>query len=698
MTLLQGASERPIQNKQEDALNRSGFVERLVDALISPTTKRSTGLTIGITGPWGSGKSSILNLVQAEIRERHGDRALVVAFDPWLVSGRDDLIGSFFAATQSALGSDSRRAQKLRQIASDLLDLARHVTPYADVVVSGSAPLASLATDAAKKRLERRPGLAEVKQKLTTSLSKTDVALVVLIDELDRVEDAEIRAMAQLVRAVLDFPNISFLLAYDAERVAQALGHGAPPGQEAERGRAYLEKIVQLQIPIPILTREECRHILDRDLAAVATDLALPNGWAADKRYSELAAGLIAPEGIATLRDIKRLTGTYHALARLVGREVDWIDLLAYAFLLTKAPRTVANIRERPHLFSLDMVSHDPMVIRQTVEHLRGSRENPKAALKDANAGGEVDPATDFVLEFLFASSAASSHTDDGPDRLRRRRPLSTVLRLGLTRGDYSRDEIETVLRADKENVRCALQEALGAGRLDALVGRLRALYGEVPNTGHEAFWLGLAAFLRKPRPAWLTQVQPQSGFRRDVAPLIWQGLKSAQLRADEAKSIFEVLVANDDLHLAPVWLQEHFRIHGLFGYKQEQRPAFLTANETEAAAWRMARAHRRLHRRGTLLPALWVMNPIWNMVDIDAWDDACRTKLDRALKGDEALDGFTLLVFGGDRSGDKASLQGICDYDAYIKRAKARLAKLDQAATEPSLVAALSKAVGEDF
>lgn len=60
--------------------------------------------------------------------------------------------------------------------------------------------------------------------------------IVVLIDELDRVESEEIRTVAQLVRSVADFPGVSYLLAYDRERVAQALG-----GENAERGQAYLE-------------------------------------------------------------------------------------------------------------------------------------------------------------------------------------------------------------------------------------------------------------------------------------------------------------------------------------------------------------------------------------------------------------------------------------------------------------------------
>jgi len=78
-------------------------------------------------------------------------------------------------------------------------------------------------------------------------LAAVNLPIVVLIDEVDRVEDDEIRSIAQLVRSVGDFPGVSYALAYDPKRVIQALG-GAERTDvlRDERGRAYLEKIVQI--------------------------------------------------------------------------------------------------------------------------------------------------------------------------------------------------------------------------------------------------------------------------------------------------------------------------------------------------------------------------------------------------------------------------------------------------------------------
>jgi predicted KAP-like P-loop ATPase len=55
----------------------------LARALVDPDTRRSTGIVVGVTGEWGSGKSSILNLVSEKIKREYPD-GLIVRFDPGL--------------------------------------------------------------------------------------------------------------------------------------------------------------------------------------------------------------------------------------------------------------------------------------------------------------------------------------------------------------------------------------------------------------------------------------------------------------------------------------------------------------------------------------------------------------------------------------------------------------------------------------
>ena len=84
------------------------------NAFIHPQTGKATGVVLGVTGPWGGGKSSILNLIQERVKKDHPD-AVVVRFDPWLISGRNDLISGFINELLGTIKARIRRGMlKLR--------------------------------------------------------------------------------------------------------------------------------------------------------------------------------------------------------------------------------------------------------------------------------------------------------------------------------------------------------------------------------------------------------------------------------------------------------------------------------------------------------------------------------------------------------------------------------------------------------
>src|ERR1700739_1468534 len=99
--------ERPIGTGRDDRLLRQDFVARLLDALIEPEG-RATGMVLGLTGPGGSGKSSILNMVAALAEARHPP-TIVVTFNPWLGSSRNGLIHAFFAEVTAALEASAKK-------------------------------------------------------------------------------------------------------------------------------------------------------------------------------------------------------------------------------------------------------------------------------------------------------------------------------------------------------------------------------------------------------------------------------------------------------------------------------------------------------------------------------------------------------------------------------------------------------------
>src|SRR3954447_20303879 len=92
------SADRPIVAEAEDLLGRGGFARMLAAEALAPA--REEGFVIGLTGPWGSGKTSVLKLVEQAL----GEDAVMVSFNPWLFSKGDELVVRFLAELAVSLG------------------------------------------------------------------------------------------------------------------------------------------------------------------------------------------------------------------------------------------------------------------------------------------------------------------------------------------------------------------------------------------------------------------------------------------------------------------------------------------------------------------------------------------------------------------------------------------------------------------
>ena len=94
-------SDDAINSFEDDLLNRSSFVENLSSSLLSWNDKKS--LVIGLFGKWGSGKTSIINLLEKQLSSGKEEKSLkdkkkspiVINFNPWGYSETEDLLDRF---------------------------------------------------------------------------------------------------------------------------------------------------------------------------------------------------------------------------------------------------------------------------------------------------------------------------------------------------------------------------------------------------------------------------------------------------------------------------------------------------------------------------------------------------------------------------------------------------------------------------
>ncbi|MEJ2442662.1 MAG: P-loop NTPase fold protein, partial [Exilibacterium sp.] len=113
------------------------------------------------------------------------------------------------------------------------------------MVADSVKALNALSEKAVKKLAEKEP-LSQQKQKIENLLKNSKRKILVIIDDIDRLEAKEIMAIFRMVKSVADFPNVVYLLSFDKNLISNIV----KDIQNAD-GKDYLEKIVQYNIDLP---------------------------------------------------------------------------------------------------------------------------------------------------------------------------------------------------------------------------------------------------------------------------------------------------------------------------------------------------------------------------------------------------------------------------------------------------------------
>jgi predicted KAP-like P-loop ATPase len=325
------AADEPIYGAAGDRLGRTEFARAIATAVMS--APRHAGFTIGVTGAWGEGKSSVLNLVVQELERT--DSAEVFEFNPWLFSGAEQLVEHFFdeLTAQFAESGDAR----VRRVADGLRTYGRIVAPLRLVpgvgtVIKGTVDWTREVSDALTTE---RPSARDQRARLAARLAKLKKPIVVLVDDIDRLRSDEIIDVMRLVRLVGDFPNLVYVLAFDRPRVEQALSAGE--GRDA--GRAYLEKIVQVLHDVPPPRPALLTQLIVQDAFRTVGDLE--RFHFTEQYFTNLFYGGMR-DLFATLRDVNRFANVLPATLGLVRDEVELADILALEAVRVFAPDAFA--------------------------------------------------------------------------------------------------------------------------------------------------------------------------------------------------------------------------------------------------------------------------------------------------------------------------------------------------------------------
>jgi predicted KAP-like P-loop ATPase len=318
-------SDNPIEDKKDDVLGRYQFSKDIASSLLNWNSNES--IVVGLNGEWGSGKTSIVNLIKQYINaDTTIVKPVIIDFNPWIFSKREDITRHFFDEIEAAF-KYKNNSKKSRDIAK-LLKVFRACLSCGEYVY----PPLKLAKGVVKKlenRFEKSASISvlKAKEELNRYLIDNNQKIIVFVDDIDRLTSEEIRELFRLVRINADFSKMIYVLPFDRRIVEKSL---------EEHGKDYLDKIIQVNLNVPDISKEKLSQFLFKELDRVLHKLprSAQNCFNADDKESRWAC--IRPlfkEFFKNIRDVKRfINGFEFNISRMCKNneiEINPIDFIA---------------------------------------------------------------------------------------------------------------------------------------------------------------------------------------------------------------------------------------------------------------------------------------------------------------------------------------------------------------------------------
>lgn len=280
-----------------------GSIARTVAEIIEQANNQP--VSIGVSGAWGVGKSSMIKLIEDELKHKDKDNAaenkkyLFINFNAWLYQGYDDARAALLevVATQLMKEAESRKtvvektgallkrvnwfraAKTVATVGGPMLlglppvGLLGEAWDLFTKIKSGSVDQATLdkagiavdhASDTASGFLKAKPDTSPPKEienlrnNLVEVLQELKITLIVLIDDLDRCLPETTVSTLEAIRLLLFLENTAFVIAADDQMIKHAVKKHFE-GVDDELVINYFDKLIQVPIRVPPLGTQEVR-------------------------------------------------------------------------------------------------------------------------------------------------------------------------------------------------------------------------------------------------------------------------------------------------------------------------------------------------------------------------------------------------------------------------------------------------------
>lgn len=380
--------DRPVEVIDKEGLNFLPLAKTILDSISAYPSNKS--ITIGINGDWGSGKSSIIDLVKY-LAQKEGNRAKFIDFKPWIYPDENSLLQSYLKIWKGEVND-----VKI-QLAFE--DYAQYLTGIQHS--SSKWDIFSL--------FKKKDTLLNTGAVISNYLLNSNIKHVVIIDDLDRVEAKEVLEVAKLTRTIAAFPNVVYILAYDRNYIDSLLEEKL----DRVKGNSFFDKVITAEYRVPKL---DSKVVLAQLLLLIKVNEPFIKGHNArfdinafSQRLEEISFRISYIDYLPTLRDAKRfLNGLllrFDSLCQV--HRVDFIDIFILELVFYKYKKSYDKFYEN---------------IEGSLSHIRGNGNNMEhleigsttlfSIFKEGKKPNQVDNIIDIYFSYLNNSRFSSADVD----------------------------------------------------------------------------------------------------------------------------------------------------------------------------------------------------------------------------------------------------------------------------------------------
>lgn len=342
-------NDRAITGKTDspDLLNRTSFAHQVANILVIDPAEDC--LTVSLEGIWGGGKTSTINLIKDKI-EQSSPESIVFEYNPWMSGNSGSLIQDFLIQLSSTLSIvdnsyEASKAAKQLLSYSSLFSVAKLIPgaePWASLVEKVTSSVGKATQDISKLK---ELSLLDKKQKVQDAIQGIYKSIIIIIDDIDRLTPAETFEVLRLVKAVADFQGTTFLLAFDANYLTNVLARN-----NISNANEYVDKVVQLRLPLPIVSERGMADLADRELTRLS-DTALKANFEADQDRLYWIYHTYFKKLVKTPRELKRFFNHLRFTVNQIQGQVAFSDLFGLSLIAIKANRLYEHIKATPEAY-----------------------------------------------------------------------------------------------------------------------------------------------------------------------------------------------------------------------------------------------------------------------------------------------------------------------------------------------------------